>query len=88
MRHPLISLVVIATVLERVDCVLWLEIRYTCSAKFPLVHGGSASSYNSITKWVTRLGATGSVVNKKSPGRSRTSNEDQERINIMRFYVQ
>jgi hypothetical protein len=64
MRHDLESLVVMATVQQKVDCVLWLAELKSVSRvqrKIRLEHGGSAPSYNSIIKWDSRLRETGSV---------------------------
>jgi transposase len=72
-----------ATVQQKVDCFLWLaELKSVTRVqrKFRLEHGGSAPSYNSIMKWDRRLRENGSVSNQKSPGRPRTSSEDEERI--------
>jgi hypothetical protein len=58
MRCHFELLVVMATVQQMVDCVLWLtELKSVTRVprKFRLVHGGSAQSYSSIKKWDRRL---------------------------------
>lgn len=51
-------LVVMATVQQMVDCVLWLtELKPVTRVqrKFWFVHGGSAQSYSSIKEWDRHL---------------------------------
>jgi hypothetical protein len=71
MCHPLESVVVMATVQQKVFCVLWLtdlkSIMYV-QQKFQFVHGGSGPSCTSIKKWDIHLRDIGSVINRKSPG--------------------
>jgi hypothetical protein len=71
MCHPLGSLIVMATVQQKVGCILWLtEFKFiTCvRRKFQFVCGGSAPSCNSIKKWDSHLRHIGSVINQKSLG--------------------
>jgi hypothetical protein len=78
MRHPLESLVFMATVQQKVDCVLWLtELKSPTRVqlKFRIAYWALAPSYNSINKWDRSSNETGIIVNHKSPGRPRTYNE-------------
>jgi hypothetical protein len=57
-RHLLESLVVMATVRQKVDCVLCLAEFKSITrvqSKFWLVHGGSTPSYNSVKKQDRRM---------------------------------
>jgi hypothetical protein len=83
MRYSLEPVVVMGTVHQMVDCVLGLAKLISVTFiqfKFRLMNGGSASSDSSIMKWNRRPGEIGSVVNQKSSGRPRISNEDKKRI--------